>query len=214
MSDLPGQLGRLGDGLLVTVELTGLSFAGGLALGTMLAIMRIVPVRPLRLAAAGYVALIRNTPLLVLLVLFVFGLPEIGVLYSLFATVVTAMALYSAAYLADIIRSGILAVPATEAQAARALGLRTGQLLRLVILPQAFRSMIQPIGNVFIAVALNSSLAAAVGVIELTGQTDLINLQYADAGTTFLFSTAFYLMLTLGIGLVCGRLERRTAVRR
>lgn len=214
MNDMLGHLDRLWDGLLVTVELTVLSFAGGLVLGTVLAIMRIVPVRPLQIVATAYVSLVRNIPLLVLLVLFVFGLPEIGIIYSLFATVVTAMALYAAAYIADIVRSGILTVPAGEAQAARALGLRTGQALRYVILPQAFRSMVQPIANIFIAVALNSSLAAAVGVVELTGQTDLLNLEYADAGTTFLFSTAFYLLLTLSIGLACGRLERRMAIKR
>lgn len=214
MNDMLGHLDRLWDGLLVTMQLTVLSFAGGLVLGTVLAVMRIVPILPLRIAATAYVECVRNIPLLVMLVLFVFGLPEIGILYSLFWTVVTAMSLYAGAYIADIVRSGIMTVPAGEGQAARALGLTTGQMLRFVILPQAFRTMVQPMTNLLIAVALNSSLAAAVGVIELTGEVDLINLEYADAGLTFILATACYLSLTLTIGLLSGRLERRLAIRR
>ncbi|MFF0717482.1 amino acid ABC transporter permease [Verrucosispora sp. NA02020] len=207
-------LGRLGAGLLVTVELTAASFAGAMVLGTLLAIMRIVPVPLLRLCAAIYVQFMRNTPLLVLLVLFVFGLPEIGILYDLFWTVTTAMAMYGAALVAETIRSGIRTVPPGEAEAARALGMTTARSLRHVILPRAFRSMVQPLGNIFIAIALSSSLAAAVGVTELTGETDLINLEFADAGPTFLVSTALYLILTLSIGFVTGLLEKKVAIGR
>jgi glutamate transport system permease protein len=209
-----GHLGRLGAGLLVTIELTVVSTAGALVLGTLLAVTRILPVRLLRGCTEAYVQFVRNTPLLVLLVLFVFGLPEIGILYDLFWTVVTAMSVYGAALVAETIRSGIRTVPRGEAEAARALGMTTGQSLRHVILPRAYRAMVQPLGNIVIAIALNSSLAAAVGVTELTGETDLINLEFADAGPTFLVSTALYVTLTMGIGFATGRLEARVAMPR
>jgi glutamate transport system permease protein len=210
--DFVGHLGPLWDGLLVTLQLTILSFAGALVLGVVLAVMRISPIPPLRMLAGVYVEVVRNIPLLVLLVIFVFGLPEIGIMYSLFLTVVTAMALYGAAFVSETVRTGVATVSANEAEAARALGMTTIQTIWHVILPRALRAMIQPLGNVFISIALSSSLAAAVGVSELTGRTDMINLEYADAGLTLLISGALYVAITLSGGLFFGWLERRLAV--
>jgi glutamate transport system permease protein len=157
---------------------------------------------------------IRNLPLLVLLVLFVFGLPEIGVLYGLVPTVITAMALYGGAYVAEVVRSGILTVSVGQGEAARAIGLTFTQSLGYVILPQAFRSMVQPLGNIFIAVALNTALAAAVAVKELTGWTHLLTERYAEALPLFLLAAATYLTISLSAGLLAGAMERRVAIRR
>src|SRR5690349_9472199 len=111
MGVITSHLGVFGDGLLVTLELSCSTFALAGVLGLLLACCRISPVVPLRVFGWAYVATLRSVPLLVLLTLFVFGLPELGLVYSLFWTAVTAMSLYWAAFFCEVIRSGVRAVP-------------------------------------------------------------------------------------------------------
>ncbi|KPI09168.1 polar amino acid ABC transporter, inner membrane subunit [Actinobacteria bacterium OK074] len=205
---------QLGHGLLLTLAMAALSFAGAVAVGLVVAVLRICPVGPLRAFGAAYVGVFRNVPLLVLLVLFVFGLPDVGLLYPLFATVTTAMALYWAAFVCEVVRSGVRAVPRGQAEAARALGLGFGACLRHVILPQAVRPMVQPLGSILIGCVLSTSLAAAVGVAELTGQAEFVTLKYDAPMTSFAVTTVVYVAITLTCGLVTGRLERKLAVSR
>jgi glutamate transport system permease protein len=206
-------LGVFRDGLTVSAELTGCVFAASAVLGTLLAVCRLSPVPSLRWASGLYIAVFRSVPLLVLLTVFVFGLPEAGLLYSLFWTVVTAMALYWAAFFCEAVRAGIRAVPVGQVEAARALGFGAGQCLRLVVLPQAVRAMGQPLANLLIAMMLNSSLAAAVGVTgELTGQTELLDQQYAQPLVTYAAAAVCYVALTLGIGQLAGLIDRRARV--
>jgi glutamate transport system permease protein len=202
-------LGFLLGGLLVTLELTALGFVGAMLLGTVLAVFRVSPVPPLRVAGAVYVEVLRNMPLLSLLVLVVFGLPDVGVTFSLFTSAAVCLAGFGAAFVCEAIRGGINAVPVGQAEAARALGFTFTQSLRHVILPPAFRTMVQPLVNIFIGIALGSSLAAAVGVSELTNRTQLLNLQSAEAVVLFLVSGAMYLAIALLGGAVGGALERR-----
>jgi glutamate transport system permease protein len=206
-------LGFLLGGLLTTLELTVLGFAGALVLGTVLAVFRVSPVPPLRVAGAVYVEVLRNMPLLSLLVLFVFGLPDVGLTFSLFASAAICMALFAAAFVCEAVRGGINAVPVGQAEAARALGFTFTQSLRHVILPPALRTMVQPLVNIFIGVALGSSLAAAVGVSELTNRTQVLNLQSAEAVVLFLVSGAIYLAIALLGGTAGGVLERRLSGR-
>jgi glutamate transport system permease protein len=205
-------LGAYGDGLTATLELTAATFALALALGVLLAACRISPVVPLRVAGGLYVAVFRSVPLLALLTLFVFGLPFIGLTYPLFWTAVTAMSLYWGAFCCEALRSGIRAVPAGQVEAARSLGLRFGGIMRLVVLPQALRTMIQPMANLLIAITLNSSLAAAVGVTrELTGQTELLDQQYAEPLIIFAAAAACYIAVTLGVGRGAALIARKVA---
>jgi glutamate transport system permease protein len=214
MSIVTGHFGYILGGFLVTVELTLLGYVGALVLGTVLAVFRVGPITPLRVVGTVYVEFFRNIPLLTLLILFVFGLPDVGVTVSLFGSAAICLALTGGAYVCESVRSGINAVPVGQAEAARAIGLSFGKVLRLVVLPQAFRTMVPPLVNVFIGMALGSSLAAAVGVAELTNRTSQLNLKYAEAVATFLVAGAFYVaMAFLGAG--GGRwLERRVAGRR
>lgn len=207
---LPGLL----EGLVVTLELSVLGFVGALLLGTLVAVFRISPVPPLRAVGAVWVGVLRNVPLLVLLVLFVFGLPEVGLRYSLFWTAVTCIALYASAFVCETVRAGIRTVPLGQAEAARAIGLTFTQSLRHVVLPQAFRSMVQPLVNVFIGVVLGTSLVAAVGVPEMTNKTESLDLQYDEPLLTFGLAALLYVAVTLGGGLAGGRLERALRVRR
>jgi glutamate transport system permease protein len=153
-------------------------------------------------------------PLLSLLILFVFGLPDVGLTFSLFASAAICLALTGAAYVCESVRSGINAVPVGQAEAARAIGLPFIKVLGLVVLPQAFRTMIPPLVNVFIGMALGSSLAAAIGVAELTNRTEQLNLRYAEAVLTFLVAGVLYIAVAL-LGAGAGnRLERRFGARR
>jgi glutamate transport system permease protein len=196
-------------GLLVTLQLTAASFAGAAVLGLVIAAMRVSPVRVLRGIGTAYVETFQNLPLLVLLVLAVFGLPEIGVKAGLLETAIVVIAVYEAAYLAEALRSGVNAVSFGQGEAARALGLTFTQSLRHVVLPQALRTVIQPIGNIFIALTMNTSLAAAVGVVELTATANRVNLLEAQPIPIFVGAGLAYALIAACAGLVTGRLEKR-----
>ena len=209
MDVVTSNVGFLLGGLLVTLELTVLGFVGALLLGTVLAVFRVSPIAPLRVAGAVYVEILRNMPLLSLLVLVVFGLPDIGLTLSLFTSAAICLAAFGAAFVCEAVRGGINTVPVGQAEAARSLGFTFTQSLRFVILPPAFRRMVQPLVNIFIGIALSSSLAAAVGVSELTNRTQVLNLQSAEAVVLFLVSGALYLTIALLGGAAGGVLERR-----
>ena len=201
MDVVTGHFGEILRGFLVTVELTLLGYAGALVLGTVLAVFRVGPITPLRVVGTVYVEFFRNIPLLTFLILFVFGLPDVGLTFSLFTSAAVSLAMTGAAYVCESVRSGINAVPVGQAEAARAIGLPFTKVLTLVVLPQAFRTMVPPLVNVFIGMALGSSLAAAIGVAELTNRTQQLNLEYAQAVASFLIAGAFYVaMAFLGAG--------------
>src|ERR1700712_4986589 len=136
--------GSLLAGFRVTLELTALGFVGALILGTILAVCRISPITPLRVLGGIYVEIFRNIPLLALLILFIFGLPDVGLTFSLFSSAAICLALTGGAYVCESVRSGINAVPVGQAEAARAIGLSFSKVLRLVGLPQALRTMVPP----------------------------------------------------------------------
>lgn len=201
--------GFLLHGLFTTVMLTVVGFIGSLLLGTVIAIFRVSPISPLRLVGTVYVEFFRNIPLLSLLVLVTFGLPDIGILIPLFWCGAVSLVASGAAFVCETVRSGINTVSIGQSEASRALGMGFGQQLRLVILPQAFRTMVQPLVNVFIGVLIGSSLVAAVGVSDITNVTQQLNIQYAEAVFLFLLSGAVYLVLAMGAGGVGSVVEQR-----
>ncbi len=203
------------EGFVTTLELSVLSSALALVLGTLLAAMRVSPVPTLRAAGAAYVELVRNTPLTVVFFFVVFVLPQLDILLPYFAFAVIALTVYHAAFFCEAVRSGINAVGVGQAEAARSIGLTFGQSLRLVVLPQAFRTVIPPLINVVIALIKNSSIAAAFGVVELTATGTRLANANGDAVIAVLAGVAVcYLVLTLPSGWLAGRLERRVAVAR
>ncbi|MFC7647222.1 amino acid ABC transporter permease [Streptosporangium lutulentum] len=175
----------------------------------MITAMRVSPVGVLRGIGTAYVETFQNLPLLVLLVLAVFGLPEIGIKASLLVTAVVVIALYEAAYIAEALRSGVNSIAVGQGEAARALGLTFGQSLRHVVLPQALRTVIQPMGNIFIALTMNTALAGAVGVVDLTAAANRVNLMEAQPIPIFVGAGLAYALIAACVGLVTGRLERR-----
>jgi glutamate transport system permease protein len=203
------------EGFVTTLELSVLSSALALVLGTLLAAMRVSPVPTLRAAGAAYVELVRNTPLTVVFFFVVFVLPQLDILLPYFAFAVIALTVYHAAFFCEAVRSGINAVGVGQAEAARSIGLTFGQSLRLVVLPQAFRTVIPPLINVVIALIKNSSIAAAFGVVELTAMGTRLAQANGDAVIAILVGVAVcYLVLTLPSGWLAGQLERRVAVAR
>jgi len=204
--------GALLHGLLTTLEIAAVAGVGALVLGVLIAAARVSPVPVLRGVAFGYVQLFLNVPLLALLVLFVFALPDVGLLMPLTTTVVVVLTIYEAAYVAEAVRSGVNTVAIGQAEAARALGLTFLQTLRLVVLPQALRAVVQPLGNVLIALVMNTALAAAVGVVELTSATNKVNLVEAQPIPIFAGAGVLYMFIALIIGLLSGVVERRVAI--
>ncbi|MEU4640785.1 amino acid ABC transporter permease [Micromonospora sp. NPDC023814] len=212
MDALTAHLGVLGHGLVTTVHLTVVTTIGAMLLGIVVATLRICPVPLLRTVGTVYVEGLQNLPLLALLVLFVFALPTIGISFPLFTSAAIVIAAYEGAYLAEAIRAGINTVGVGQAEAARAIGLTFSQSLRYVILPQGLRAVIQPMGNICIALLMNTSLAAAVGVVELTQAANNVNLVEAQPIAVFTGAGLAYMLLALLIGRLTGALERRLAI--
>ena len=198
----------------VTVLITVVSSVGALLVGVAVTVARISPVPILRAVAFLYVQYFLNVPLLALLLLAVFALPDAGMLLPLAQTVIVVLSLYEGAYVAEAVRSGVNTVASGEIEAARALGLRFLQIMRRVVVPQALRAVVQPLGNVLIALLMNTALAATVGVAELTNAANELNNVAAQPILIYATVGFAYMAVALAIGLGAGRLERRWAVRR
>ncbi|MFI6857500.1 amino acid ABC transporter permease [Streptomyces sp. NPDC050416] len=206
----------------VTVQLTVFSAVGSLIWGTLLAAMRVSPVPLMRGFGTAYVNLVRNIPLTVIIVFTSLGLANIfGVTMGTedlkdraFRLAVLGLVAYTAAFVCEAIRSGINTVPVGQAEAARAIGLSFSQVLRLVVLPQAFRSVIGPLANVLIALTKNTTVAAAIGVAEAAL---LMKSMIENEAQTLLIGAIFafgFVVLTLPTGLILGWLSKRLAVKR
>ena len=215
MDAVLGNLDVFVRGFTTTVTLTLVAAVGALALGTLIAAMRVSPVPPLRWAGATYVQLVRNTPLTVVFFLVVFGLPEVDVKLSFFLSAVLALGVYTAAFVAEAVRSGINSVAAGQAEASRAVGMTFGQTLRLVVLPQAFANIVPPLASVFIALLKNTSIASAFFVFEgVQSMNQLINAN-GDQVLAILAAAALgYLALALAASALFGLLERAVSVSR
>jgi glutamate transport system permease protein len=202
-------------GFVTTLALTVVSTVLALAIGTLLAAMRVSPVPTLRAAGATYVELVRNTPLTVVFFFAVFVLPQLDIRLPFFQFAVIAVTVYHAAFFCEAVRSGVNSVGVGQAEAARSIGLTFTQSLRLVVLPQAFRTVIPPLINVVIALTKNTSIAAAFGVVELTAVGIRLANANGDAVIAILVGVAVcYLALTLPSGWLAGQVERRVAIAR
>ena len=216
MDIIVDNIGLYRDGLLKTLQICLYAAIGSLLLGTVIATFRVAPIPPLRAIGTSWVTVFRNCPLTVVLFLCAFGLPEIGINGAYFWFGVTGLVLYTSAFVCEAVRSGINAVPPGQVEAARAIGLTFTQSLHAVILPQALRSVVPPLGSVIIAMIKNSAIVGAFGVGgELFSvQARLTGAQGLDLIPVLLGVAAGYLLLTIPAGLALGVIERRTAVAR
>lgn len=213
MDVLIDNLPRLLTGFWTTIQLLVFSGLGALVLGTILAAMRVSPIPVLRAAGTGYVTIFRNTPLVILFIVSVAGLPFIGVQISFQARAIVALTVYTAAFVCEVLRSGINAVNPGQAEAARAVGMTFTQTLGLIVLPQAFRSVLPPMASVIIALAKNTAVAEAFGVVEATYFIDYINTKHPSALVpAFVGISLGYVLIVFVISGFSSLLERRLAV--
>jgi len=218
-------------GFWLTLQVCLLAAVGSLVIGTIVAVLRISPLPPLRWVGTAYVTVFRNAPLTIVFFMTAFGLPVLGsnadflnvpglnlvfsrLDYQLpyFRFAVLALSLYTAAFVCEAIRSGINAVPPGQAEAARAIGLTFSQNLRFVVLPQAWRAATVPLGSVIIAMIKNSALAGFFGLVGDLSQTgyDLVIQRGEAVLPVFIGISVGFLILTMPLGLLLDQFERRT----
>jgi glutamate transport system permease protein len=206
-----------------TVQLAALSAVGSLIWGTVLAAMRVGPVPLMRGFGTAYVNIVRNIPLTVIILFASLGLNQTlrislgggdNVETTNFRLAVLGLILYTSSFVCEALRSGINTVPVGQAEAARAIGLSFTQVLRLVVLPQAFRSSVVPLANVLIALIKNTTVAAAIGVAE----TALLMKEMIENEAQLLLISAIialvFVVLTLPTGLILGWVGKKVAVKR
>ena len=214
------------ESFLRTLEMVLAAGVIALVLGAILAAMRVSPIALARAIGTVYVYTVRNTPLLVIMTITAFGVPDLGIrptlsigdadllqfnVFFIFATV--ALGLYTAAFVCEALRSGINSIPLGQAEAARSIGMTFAQTLRHIVLPQAFRAVIPPIASALIAMAKNSSVAFGVGVTEATFQMKKLTNDNATAlYEIFIGFALFYMAIVAVIAGVAALLERKFRV--
>jgi glutamate transport system permease protein len=210
----------------LTLEMVVEAGVIALVVGSLLAALRVGPIPLGRAIGTGYVYTVRNTPLLVIMLLFAFGLPQLDLrpefslgdaellkfnVFVVFATL--ALGLYTASFVCEALRSGINAIPLGQAEAARSIGMTFGQTLRHVVLPQAFRAVIPPLASALIAMTKNSSVAAGVGVTEAGSRMHKLTNDNASAGIQIFIGFALGYMFLVGIiALTASLIERKLKV--
>ncbi|WP_186389113.1 amino acid ABC transporter permease [Stappia sp. TSB10P1A] len=197
------------EGVFTTVWLTCVSLLCGLVLGFVIALMRRSKLRVMRAIAWFYIWLFRGTPLLVQLIVIYTALPQLGIRFSVIEAALIGLALNEAAYLAEIIRAGIEAVPEGQSRAARALGMTERQIMRYIIMPQAFKVIIPPLGNSVNGLLKTTSVTSVISMEELLRRTQVLIQEKFMVLELFAVAALYYLILTTLWDFVQRRIERR-----
>ncbi|MCX0247045.1 amino acid ABC transporter permease [Streptomyces sp. NPDC008163] len=214
MDVLTDNFSLYGKGFLGTLELTVYASILALVLGFVMASFRVAPVGSLRVFGTVWVTVLRNTPLTLLFFAVLLGLPRFGLVLPFNVFAIIALGCYTSAFICEVLRSGINTVPTGQGEAARSLGMTFGQSLGSIVLPQAFRSVIPPIGSTLIALAKNSAIAGAFSVTELLGTYKTLNELGYSIIWTFVWIAVGYLIITLAISALFHVMEKRWGVAR
>ncbi|MFI2236467.1 amino acid ABC transporter permease [Streptomyces chrestomyceticus] len=214
MNVLTDNFSLYGEGLLGTVELTVFASLLALVVGVLMAAFRVAPVGSLRVFGTVWVMVLRNTPLTLLFFAVLLGLPRFGVVLPFKIFAILALGCYTSAFICEAVRSGINTVPVGQGEAARSLGMTFSQTLGEVVLPQAFRTVIPPVGSTLIALAKNSAIAGSFSVVELLGTYKTLNELGYSIIWTFVWIAVGYLIVTLTISALFNVLEKRWGVPR
>lgn len=194
----------------ITIEISALSVGLGMFFGVVISLIRLSGIRPLRILGNVYVDFIRGTPLLVQIFLVYFALPAlINHRVDAFFAAIAACSINSGAYVAEIFRGGIESIDKGQMEAGRSLGMTWWQTMRFIILPQAFKRIIPPLGNEFIAMLKDSSLVSVIGFEELTRRGQLIIARTYASFEIWLSVAFIYLIMTFAVARLVGVLERR-----
>ena len=213
---LTEHLPEYSSGLWVTFRLVAISFVIAMVVGTLIAALRVAPVKWLNRLGGIYVEIFRNVPLLVLLLIAFSGIPRAGLPVGQWAAGIGCLGLYTAAYIAEALRSGVFAVGKGQIEAALSLGLTYRRTLQRIVLPQAFRTVIPAIGSLVIAMIKNSAIVGVslVALPDLLKEARIVQSQTFQADETFFWAAVGYLLLTVSATLAFRYLERRFAIRR
>src|SRR6202163_4578137 len=203
--------GLLAQGLLVTVEVSALALLLALGLGVIVATLRVAPSAAPRRIGAAYVEFLRNIPLLVQLFFLFFALPSVGIRLDAFVCGVLALGVYTSAFVAEAIRSGISAVPRGQLEAGLSSGMRYATVMRTIVLPQAVAKTIPPLGNTALNLIKNSSLVSTISVLDILGTANLIGARTFQYVPMFVGAAICYLILTLPTAFAVNLLEKRYA---
>ena len=203
-------------GFWVTVRLVAISFVIAMAVGTLVAAMRIAPAKPLNWLGGLFVEVFRNTPLLVLLFISFAGLRRAGLPIDAWVAGTASLGLYTAAYVAEALRSGVFAVGKGQIEASLSLGLDYRRTLRYIILPQAFRTVIPHLGSLTIAMIKNSAIigVSLLALPDLLKQARIVNSNTFQTTESFFWAAVGYMLLTVAVTIVFRTVETRFAVRR
>ncbi len=199
------------EGFINTIYISLFGLVGSFIFGTILAIFRIAPFKPLNWIGTIYVEFFRNIPLLIIAFFLFTGLPTIGIQLDGFKAGTLALIIYTSAFIAEAVRAGILSVPKGQTEAARSSGLTYIQTMRLVVLPQAIKIVIPPLGNQFINLVKNSSILTILAAGDLMYQADLISTRTFVTFDVYIFVAIFYLVLTIPLSTGVNYLEKRLA---
>lgn len=202
--------------LLTTYKLTAVSFLLAVLVGVLITVMRIAPVKPLRLAADFYVQIFRNIPGAALLILLVYALPYLNVVLSYYACVLIAVTLIPSAFCSEYLMAGMNTIGPGQIEAARSLGMTFFQVVKSVVLPQAVRSSVLPLTNLLVATMLTTALASQVPLnpTDLTGIVSYINTHAVGGVTAFLISAVLYCATAVVIGQLGNLLDRKVRILR
>jgi His/Glu/Gln/Arg/opine family amino acid ABC transporter permease subunit len=205
-----------GQALLLTWKLTFMSFVPGFLLGMVVTVLRLLPLPPLRFVLTVYVEIFRNIPSVALLIFIVFALPDLNVLIDYEPAVILTLSLVCSAFTADYLRTGINTVPGGQAEAALSLGMRPLRVITAVVLPQALRTVVQPMTSLLIALMLSTSLASQVPLPgrELTALVSKIATDSAAGMAAFAVAAAMYVVTGLLIGWAGATLEKKVRILR
>jgi His/Glu/Gln/Arg/opine family amino acid ABC transporter permease subunit len=203
-------------GFLITLRIVLISLTTALAAGTVVAALRVSRSRWLRAVGGAYVEFFRNIPLLVLIFIAFAGLRRAGLPIGPWAAGTASLGLYTGAYVAEAIRSGVFAVGKGQIDASLSLGFTYGQTLRRIVLPQAVRTVIPPIGNLVIAMIKNSAIigASLLAIPDLLKEARIAQNNTFQTNESYFWAAVGYLILTITATVVVRRLERRLAIRR
>jgi His/Glu/Gln/Arg/opine family amino acid ABC transporter permease subunit len=201
------------NGAIVTIEVTLGGLILGLILGVVAALMNMSTILPHKLVGRFYTWVIRGTPLLVQIFIIYAGLPQVGIILSPFVSGVLALGINSGAYIAEIVRAGILSIDAGQMEAAESLGMRYGLAMRRIIFPQSYRRLLPPLVNEFVALLKDSSLVSVMALTELTRVGQQIEASTFMPMQTYVMVGLFYLVMTTVIVFISSRIERRLEAR-
>lgn len=199
-------------GAFITIQIAAFACTIGLTLGTILALLHTGPIKLFRSIVTIYVTIIRGTPMLIQILFAFYVLPQFGISLPALWTAIIAIGLNSAAYISQIIKSGIASISTGQVEAGKVLGLSTTQIMQYIVLPQAIRVVLPALGNEFITLIKDSSLASIIGVAELSKQGRIITSRTYDAISVFVAVAFCYLLITTTISFIVSWLEQRMKI--